>query len=938
MGSPKHLITSDGPGGSIIRRLLPTIIGVLMVLAFLRWEGARQGLYGDTVGLVLMTTAAIAVIVALLWYFAARIERDEARRIVSDAELRRGSRYFELSRDLVCTANLDGVFTQVNAPWTEALGWSEAELCSRPFTEFVHPDDREITERESAGLAQGGVTVDFVNRYATKAGGWRWFEWKAVASPEDGLIYASARDVTDRKAAEAALAASESRTRQILETAHDAFVAIDAAGMIIDWNPQAEAVFGWPKQQACGSELAELIIPEDLREAHRRGIAHFLATGEGPVLGKRIELTALDRDGRTFPIELTISALQTADGQTFNAFLRDVSEQKASSELLERQRRQLIQAQSVGRFGSWEWDIPSDTTDWSDELYRIHGLDDRTLVRSKIDAASETGEPFAFEHRIVRPDGGLGVLEARGEVIRGEDGAPLRMLGTGQDITARYEIERAKDEFVSIVSHELRTPLTSIRGSLGLLVGGALATSPAKAERMLEIALGSTDRLVRLINDMLDIERMNSGKAEIERRSCDAQELVGDAAESMQSAADQAGVALHVSGESAGLWADPDRIMQTLTNLLSNAIKFSPRGGHVWLTVDRGEGELVFRVRDEGRGIPSDQREHIFERFQQVDSSDARDKGGTGLGLAICRSIVEQHGGRIWVESTTDQGSTFQFTLPARLPEPGGTPTSAPVAAGPLILICDDDPGVREVVGEMLLRHGYAVITAASGREAIDRAKSERPSVILLDILMPGLSGWDTALELSRAPETRGIPIVILSVLPATDTAPSRPVPIADWIGKPLDEDTLVQALERALARQQLLACVLVVEDDPDLASVLTAAYESRGVQAVHAGTGAEAVRLCGDLQPDLLILDVGLPDGDGFWVADWLRQHERLRNLPIVVYTARDLNAAERRRLDMGRTRFMTKGGVTLEQFEHEVLEFVCAQDTANMAVSGDL
>jgi PAS domain S-box-containing protein len=628
-------------------------------------------------------------------------------------------------------------------------------------------------------------------------------------------------------------------------------------------------------------------------------------------------------------------------------------ERKAANGLLERQRRQMSQAQGIGQFGSWEWDISANTTEWSDELYRIYGLvpdgkpmsfedivalmhpDDRAAVQVRIQVAYESCEPFCFDHRIVRPDGEVLVLQARGEVITGGDGTPVRLLGPGQDITARHEIERTKDEFVSIVSHELRTPLTSIRGSLGLLAGGVLVASPGKAERMLQIALENTDRLVRLINDMLDIERMNSGKAEIERRPCDAERLAQDAADAMDAAAAQAGVTLHVSAGRAAVWADPDRVAQTLTNLLSNAIKFSPQGGGVWLGVDEREEELLFSVRDEGRGIPADKLEQVFERFRQVDSSDARDKGGTGLGLAICRSIVEQHGGRIWVESVAGRGSTFTFTLPAGLPEAVDGPEPA-VASRPRILICDDDPAVREVTGALLEQQGYAVISAASGREAITLAKAESPSAILLDILMPGLSGWDTALALSQAPETREIPIVILSVLPAEQPA-SSPVAVADWIGKPVDEKTLFEALDRALARQRAIERVLVVEDDHDLASVLLTVFERHGVQAVQATSGMEAVELCRDLQPDLLVLDVGLPEGDGFWVVDWLRQHERMRNVPIVVYSARDLNAAERRRLDMGRTRFMTKGTVTLEQFERDVLDFVGAVAPRAEVMAGD-
>ena len=261
-----------------------------------------------------------------------------------EAELKRSSRYFELSRDLVCTAGFDGYFKQLNPSWTEALGWTEEELRSRPFVEFVHDDDRARTEEESAGLRAGGVTIDFVNRFATKDGGWRWIEWSSMAILEEELIYASARDVTQRKVIEAALERSDHRTRQIVENAHDAFISIDARGRITGWNSQAEASFGWARGEALGRELAETIIPERLRAPHRRGLERFLATGEGPVLGRRLELIALHRDGREFPVELTISPIEMEQGYAFNAFLRDITDRRAAEQELALARDQALEA------------------------------------------------------------------------------------------------------------------------------------------------------------------------------------------------------------------------------------------------------------------------------------------------------------------------------------------------------------------------------------------------------------------------------------------------------------------------------------------------------------------------------------------------------------------------------------------------------------------
>ncbi|HEY0021719.1 MAG TPA: ATP-binding protein [Longimicrobium sp.] len=239
------------------------------------------------------------------------------------------------------------------------------------------------------------------------------------------------------------------------------------------------------------------------------------------------------------------------------------------------------------------------------------------------------------------------------------------------DVAERRQIARLKDEFVSIVAHELRTPLTSIRGSLGLLASGRLNGTP-QAQRMLEIAAQNSDRLVRLINDMLDLDRLQSGRLELNPARVEVARLVEQSMHAVEGAATGVQVTLEARIDPGlDVWADPDRVVQVLVNLLSNAAKFSPPGAVVEVVAENRGEQALFQVRDRGRGIPADKLDAIFERFRQVDSSDARDKGGTGLGLAICRSIVQQHGGRVWVASEWGKGSTFFFTLP-REPRPAG--------------------------------------------------------------------------------------------------------------------------------------------------------------------------------------------------------------------------------------------------------------------------
>jgi signal transduction histidine kinase len=243
-----------------------------------------------------------------------------------------------------------------------------------------------------------------------------------------------------------------------------------------------------------------------------------------------------------------------------------------------------------------------------------------------------------------------------------------RVAGLMEDITRYHRVEKLRNEFVSLVSHELRTPLTSIRGALGLVASGRLGSLPGDGQEMLDIAVRNTERLGRLLDDILDLERMDSGTFALAKQPSSARALAAQAAHTMQPMAEQAAVHLKVAGSDATVLADPYRVVQALANLLGNAIKFSPAGTTVWVTAQPRRGEVLFRVKDQGRGIPADKLDAIFGRFQQVDSSDARDKGGSGLGLAICRSIIEQHGGRIWVQSIPGQGSTFSFTLPLLAP------------------------------------------------------------------------------------------------------------------------------------------------------------------------------------------------------------------------------------------------------------------------------
>jgi signal transduction histidine kinase/CheY-like chemotaxis protein len=500
-------------------------------------------------------------------------------------------------------------------------------------------------------------------------------------------------------------------------------------------------------------------------------------------------------------------------------------------------------------------------------------------------------------------------------------------------LSQRSELDTLKDEFISTVSHELRTPLTSIRGALGLLSSGIIGDVDAKALNLLRIAVTNTDRLIRLINDILDLERMESGRAPLQIRRCSLRDLCQQAIETMTPLADANTVHLALEPftvaqaaypEALFFDGDADRILQVLTNLLSNAIKFSPPASTVRIHTEATSDSILLKIVDEGRGIPSDKLDSIFDRFQQVEPSDARQKGGTGLGLAICRSIVQQHSGSIWAQRNLVAGTTLYVMLPrtTRATDMAVSAVLPPRGEG-AIMICDDDAGIRTVVAEHLHRQGYTVIEAASGEQALVLAAEQHVEAILLDLYMPGLSGWETLQRLRNNPVTANIPVVVLSVLSST-LRPQLTGDAQGWVQKPFNENLLFAELGRVLHQGEGPAYVLLVEDDEDLASVLIASFQDAAVHVDHASTRQMAIRQCITRPPDLLILDLTLPDGDGFSLVEWLRQQPTLRSLPLVVYSGREISETEMAKLRLGPTEFLTKAKVQPQEVEELVLSMV--------------
>jgi PAS domain S-box-containing protein len=465
-----------------------------------------------------------------------------------------------------------------------------------------------------------------------------------------------------------------------------------------------------------------------------------------------------------------------------------------------------------------------------------------------------------------------------------------------RDISQSKEVERMKNEFVSTVSHELRTPLTSIRGSLGLLAGGVIGELPPRANEMITIARENTDRLIRLINDVLDLDKIEAGSLELEVERVRVRDVIDMAVDSVVGMANDQSVTImtHVENEELELEVDRDRIVQVLTNLLSNAIKFSPPESEVTLRAWAATTGIVrFEVQDRGIGIPSDKLESIFGRFQQVDSSSSRARGGTGLGLAICKAIVDEHKGRIGIESTVGVGSTFYVELAS--PDGAATP-EVPSASRSLLLVERDDERARAITNQV--EGSRVAVTRATELATIhDWLRTNIPSVVLLDL--ETWSEGDDPFSLLDHPALRSVPVVVVQEGEA-------PTSYVGWVRTGFDVDELAELI-MSFERDDEIPTVLVVEDDELGRQVVIEQLRELGAACVEAADGVSAVHRAAQTRPNLIVLDVGLPLLDGFDVVRALRRGD-LADVPLVVYSGRDLTPHERKDLTLGLTKHLRK------------------------------
>jgi PAS domain S-box-containing protein len=596
---------------------------------------------------------------------------------------------------LVAVFDTAGRIVRFNRACEMASGYDFATLVGRYTWDRLIPR-HEIPEAIETfeRLRNGAFPAAFENQWLNRDGSLRRIAWSATALRDAqghvAFIIATGIDVTTQRAAEATLRESEARYRQLVEGSLGMVFTHDMKGKLLSLNAHGASTVGRTVDEMVGSPLAKF-VPVERRGAIDDYMKTIADTGEAQGM---LHLAHADGEVRVIAYR---NKLITAPGRTpyVLGFGVDITEQvRAEGRLRTLTRQSDSILESVGD-GIFCIDLEGQVTVVNAAAAQMLGYKQEEMLgrvmHNLIHHTKADGTQYPSEESPIRKSlSNFGTARVIDEVFWRKDGTsfpveyvarPLIDTHAGDsgearavgvvvaftDTTERRALDRMKDEFISTVSHELRTPLTSLRGALGLVAGGALEERPEKARQMLEIAINNTDRLVRLVNDILDLERIQSGKSELHSTMVSAEELLRKAAVAQQTRTPRPSARIFFAANGVTVWADPDRVLQALNNLLSNAIKFSPSGGEIHLTArNLDDHEALFEVRDQGRGIPEDKLEYIFDRFQQGDASDSRALGGTGLGLAICRSIVNQHGGRIWATSTPGKGTTFHFTLPTK--------------------------------------------------------------------------------------------------------------------------------------------------------------------------------------------------------------------------------------------------------------------------------
>jgi len=714
---------------------------------------------------------------------------------------------------------------------------------------------------------------------------------KIPGKDEIGVLAASFNQMAENlEKSHRALRESEERFRMIFNAVNDAIFVHDLdTGAILDVNNGMCEMYGYSCEEARRLDVEALSLGESPYSQQEALIWIKKAKG-GPQI---FEWRAKRKSGDLFWVEVNMRRARIGDRNRLLVVIRDITERRQAEEELVKHRDHL------------------------EEL-----VEART---SELETAQEA------------------MLNLVEDLNKSKDELEKRSLKLEEMNIKIQEATRLKSQFLANMSHELRTPLNAIIGFSEILEDQTFGELNVKQAKYVNNVLVSGRHLLQLINDILDLSKVEAGKLELEPSSVNVKHLLENSLIMIKEKAMKHGVRLdsHISQELMGLKisADERKLKQIMFNLLSNAAKFTPDGGTITLeaklisdfhenisrkgakaqreindfqsSIINRQSSIQISVADSGIGIKPEDQERIFSEFEQLDLSYDRNHEGTGLGLALTRRLVELHGGRIWVESEGEgKGSTFTFVIPVEAEERNSVVSSGqeePLPSRPnvddsrpLVLIVEDDHQASELISHYLSEGGYAAACAFDGKQAIQMARELKPYAITLDILLPDKGGWEVLAELKSMPETKDIPVVIVSIV--ENRLFGLNLGAIEYFVKPVNKEQLIEVMDNMMAkagREVRAMTVLVVDDEPLTVEMLTDILRTEGFTVLQAYGGQQGIDLALEKHPDVIILDLMMPEVSGFDVVQQLRANSEAAEIPILIFTAKNLTEDDRQKLE---------------------------------------
>ncbi|MDQ6911345.1 MAG: response regulator [Verrucomicrobiota bacterium] len=802
---------------------------------------------------------------------------------------------------------------------------------------------------------------------------------KLRAGSHGELLVLAMEDVTARKRAEEALLKAGALQSAIFNSANFSSIATDEKGVIQIFNVGAERMLGYT-----AAEVMNKITPADISDpqeviARAKALSAELGTRIAPGFEALVfkasrgiediyELTYIRKDESRFPAIVSVTALRDDQGEIIGYLLigtdNTARKQVEAERLLLDQRvrdqqfytRSLIESNIDALITT---DPRGIITDVNKQMEGLTGCTRDELIgapfkgyftdpeRAEAGIKLVLGEGKVTDYELTARarDGKETVVSYNASTFHDRERKLQGVFAAARDVTERkryeeslHQANRAKSVFLANMSHELRTPLNAIMGYSEMLQEDAVEQKLDGFSADLEKINGAGRHLLALINDILDLSKIEAGKMELFLETFDVANMIDEVASTIRPMVEKNANTLHIerAANLGAMHADQIKVRQGLFNLLSNAAKFT-HDGSITLQVEREVTEssewIVFRVTDTGIGLSAEQTGKLFQDFTQADASTTRKFGGTGLGLALTRRFCQIMGGDVTVQSVPNEGSVFTIKLPAIVSETKAEAIAVQAEAGDVdaaeqllpdercVLVIDDDSVQRDLMQRFLSKEGFAVRTAAGGDAGLRLARQLRPVAITLDVMMPDMDGWSVLASLKADAALRDIPVIMVTML--DDPERGFTLGAADYATKPVDRQRLAQILKKYTCANPPCP-VLMVEDDPATRSITRNILEKEGWKVTEAENGLAGLECMEHERPSLILLDLMMPEMDGFEFADRVRQRPEWRFIPIVVMTAKDLTAKERRRLTGSVETILQKAGDSREALLKQVRDLV--------------